>query len=180
MPPKKASDWIRTFDIMVGLLTVILSVYVLIYPGLAVKTVIVILSIAFISIGIARIFVGFIAEKLSDKLRVVNILVGLILFLMSILVIMYNELTVIVLIFFLSISLLLNGVARIVLGGAIVEFPGFLRGLLILVGVMSIGLSFLIFISPGLGAVTLVFYLSIVLLFNGITRIVRGIVGKKI
>lgn len=178
--PKKPSGWLRTFDIIVGVIAIFLSLVVLLNPELTIATLIFILSITLIIIGIARILNGFLGEKLSDGLRAVNIFVGLLSFVLAFFVLIYIQLTTIVLIYLLSFILLLNGIARIVIGGAIDEFPGWLRGFLIVVGAMSIGLSFLIFLVPRLGAATIIIYLSLVLIINGITRIVRGATGRKI
>ena len=177
---KKMPSWLRAVNLIVGFITLLLSLVVLLNPELAITTIILVLAISLIIIGSVRIFIGFLDESLTDKLRAFNIFIGLITFILAFMVIVYSGLTTIVLIYFLAFSLLLNGLARFVIGGSVRKFPGWLRGFLILIGAISIVLSFLIFVYPELGTVTLVFILSIVLLLNGISRIARGLTGRRI
>jgi uncharacterized membrane protein HdeD (DUF308 family) len=177
---KKMSSWLRAANLIIGFIILLLSLVVLSYPGLAITTLIMILAIGLIITGSVRIFIGFMDESISDKLRGFNVFIGLLMFVLAFIVIIYNWLTTIVLIYILAFSLLLNGLARFVIGGAVKKFPGWLRGFFVVIGALSIVLSFLIFIYPGLGTLTLVYILSIVLLLNSMSRIARGITGKRI
>jgi uncharacterized membrane protein HdeD (DUF308 family) len=75
--------------------------------------------------------------------------------------------------------LLIHGIARVVIGGFAKVFSSWLRGLLVVFGLLTIVLSVLVFISPALGFLTLVIILSITFLLNGIARIVSGITGIR-
>ena len=83
------------------------------------------------------------------------------------------------LIYILSLALLLNGIARMAIGGFVRVFPGWLRGSLVVVGLLTIVLSVFVFLSPGVGFLALVLMLSFTFLFNGIARIVQGITGTQ-
>ncbi len=83
------------------------------------------------------------------------------------------------LIYLLSFALLVLGIARVVVGGFARIFPGWLRGLLVVVGLVTVVLSVFVFISPAFGLLALVFLLSISFLLNGIARIVSGITGVR-
>jgi len=119
-------------------------------------------------------------RKAPGWLRILGIIFGLIAIVLSIVVLAYPELAILTLIFILSTALLIIGIARVVIGGFSKVFPSWLRGLLLGVGLLTIILSFVVFISPAFGFLTLVFILSIVFLLNGIARIVSGITGVRL
>lgn len=179
MSETKAPAWLRAFDIIFGLIGVILSVVVLVYQELAILTMILVLSIVLIVVGIARIFGGIFAKYLSDGIRALNVGIGIVAIVLGIVALIYTELTTQVLIYILSFVLLLNGVARLVIGGLGRAFPKWLRGFFVVVGALTIVLSVIVFVSPGFGFLALVLLLSFTFMFNGIARIVQGIVGTK-
>jgi uncharacterized membrane protein HdeD (DUF308 family) len=152
---------------------------VLAYPKLAILTLILILSIALLVIGIARVFGGIFAKYLSDGLRAVNLIVGMLALLLGTVAILYPQFATQMLIYLLSFSLMLNGIARAVIGGFAQLFPRWLRGLLLAVGLITITLSFVVAVFPAFGFLTLVFILSITFLLNGIARIISGITGFR-
>jgi uncharacterized membrane protein HdeD (DUF308 family) len=84
-----------------------------------------------------------------------------------------------VLIYILSFALLLNGIARLVIGGFARALPRWLRGIFVVVGLVTIVLSVFVFVSPAFGFLALVLMLSFTFLFNGIARIAQGIVGTE-
>ena len=75
--------------------------------------------------------------------------------------------------------LLLNGVARLVIGGFGKAFPKWLRVFFVVVGLLTIVLSVVVFVSSEFGFMALVLMLSFTFMFNGIARIVQGITGTK-
>ncbi|MCJ7804462.1 hypothetical protein MUP35_01880, partial [Patescibacteria group bacterium] len=94
----KAPGWLRAFDVVFGLIAVVLSVVVLAYQELAILTMIFVLSIALLVTGIARIFTGIFAKYLSDKIRALNFGVGMVDMVLSIFALLYTNLTTQVLI----------------------------------------------------------------------------------
>jgi len=179
MSEMKAPSWLRALDVVFGLIAVILSIAVLVYHDLAIPTLIFVLSIALLIIGIARVFGGIFAKYLSDGLRAFNVGTGILALVIAIVALLYPELATKVLIFLLSFALLLHGIARVVIGGFAKVFPSWLRGLLAVVGLLTIILSVVVFISPAFGELTLILILSITFLLNGTARIASGITGIR-
>ncbi len=179
MSRMRAPGWFRALDAVFGLIAIILSVVVLAYPELAILTLILILSVGLLVIGIARIFGGIFAKYLPDGLRIINVGVGALAVILAIVAILYPQLAAQMLIYLLSFALMLNGIARVVIAGFVKAFPGWFRGLLLLVGALTIVLSVVVVISPAFGFLTLVFMLSIAFLLNGIARILSGITGIR-
>jgi uncharacterized membrane protein HdeD (DUF308 family) len=175
----RAPGWLRALDIVFGLIAITLSVVVLVYQDLAILTMIFVLSIVLLVVGIARIFGGIFAKYLSDGMRAVNVGIGILALILGAIALLYTDLTTQVLIYILSFALLLNGIARLVIGGFARVFPRWLRGFFVVVGLLTIVLSVFVFVSPGLGFLALVLMLSFTFLFNGIARIVQGITGTQ-
>lgn len=175
----RAPGWLRALDIVFGLIAIILSVVVLVYQDLAILTMIFVLSIVLLVVGIARIFGGIFAKYLSDGMRAVNVGIGILALVLGAIALLHTDLTTQVLIYILSFALLLNGIARLVIGGFARLLPSWLRGLLTVVGLLTIILSVVVFVSPAFGELTLVLILSITFLLNGIARIVSGITGIR-
>ncbi len=175
----KAPNWLRAFDIIFGLISVITSVVVLAFQNAAILTLIFILSLVLLVVGVARIFGGIFAIYLSGGMRALNVGIGIIAISIGITAIVYTDLTTQLLIYIISFALLLNGVARLLIGGLIKVFPKWLRGFFIVVGFLTIGLSFVVFVYSELGFLALILMLSISFMINGIARIVQGIIGTK-
>ncbi len=83
MSEMKAPGWLRALDIVFGLIAIALSIVVLLYPELAILTLIFLLSVALLIIGIARIIVGIFAKYLSDGLRAINAGTGILVLILS-------------------------------------------------------------------------------------------------
>jgi uncharacterized membrane protein HdeD (DUF308 family) len=175
----KAPSWLRALDIIFGLIAVILSIMILVYQELAILTMILVLSIALLIVGIARVFGGIFAKYLSDGLRAINVGTGILSLVLAIVAMLYTDLATQVLIYLISFALLLHGIARIVVGGFCKVFPSWLRGLLAIIGLLTIVLAVMVFVSPTLGELTLILILSITFLLNGMARIVSGITGIR-
>jgi uncharacterized membrane protein HdeD (DUF308 family) len=179
MSETKAPGWLRAFDIIFGLIAVILSVVVLAYQELAILTLIFVLSIVLLVTGIARIFTGIFAKYLSDGVRALNFGIGLVAIVLGLAAMFYTNLTQQVLIYILSFVLLLNGVARLVIGGFGRAFPKWLRGFFAIVGILTIILAVVVFVYSEFGFLALVLMLSFTFMFNGIARIIQGITGTQ-
>jgi len=173
----RAPSWLRFFDIIFGLISVILSFIVLAYQEFTILTLLFILSFVLLVLGIARVFGGIFAIYLTGKIRALNVGIGLVGIVISILALIYPDRTIQFLIYIISFALLLNGVARFVVGSLAKAFPKWVRGLFIAIGLVTIGLSVVVFVYSELGFLALVLMLSVTFMFNGLARIVQGIIG---
>jgi uncharacterized membrane protein HdeD (DUF308 family) len=162
-----------------GAISIILSIAILTHPGIAVYTIILMLSIALLIIGIERIATG-IAPLPSRSSRIANIGLGVIAIAISLAVISFPVFTAGLLVTLAAISLLFVGIARIVQGVRNKDAPGWSRGFMVGVGVLSIAVSLLVIAHPiSFGVVLLGLMISIALLINGIQMIALGIGGRQ-
>ena len=79
----------------------------------------------------------------------------------------------------LALGLLFIGVARIVHGIFDKQTSKWSRIFLVAVGILSIGISLMVFINPFFGLFILTFMLAVNLLIIGIESIVHGVSGKR-
>ncbi len=113
-------------------------------------------------------------------MRVLNIIVGLAALTLGIVVVIFPDLGIEILIFILAIGLMLQGIARITVGGSDTDLPTWFRSILIILGVLSIFLSFIVIVFPTLGYLSLIFLLAWGFLLTGIGRIAVGVSGYMI
>jgi len=178
----KTPNWLRILQISIGAISIILSGYVLAYPGLAIFTAVQILSIVLLIVGIERIAVGtFSPYHKKSSSRFSNIGLGVLVIAFSILVMVFPLFSVLFLIFLGGFALLFNGIARIIQGVGGQGISRWSRAFLIGVGVLSIAISGLIIAHPiGFGVRLLALIMSLVLLINGIEMVAIGTVGRRI
>lgn len=107
----------KILKFMTGLLAIIMSITIIliivINPMFSIVFLINLLGYTLIIIGIVRIFIGIMIEKYPKKYRFVLILVGIICFVFAFLVLVFPTFGYFLVVIFLSISLLVNGIARI-------------------------------------------------------------------
>jgi uncharacterized membrane protein HdeD (DUF308 family) len=58
-----------------------------------------------------------------------------------------------------------------------ISLPGWARTLAVIVGILSLIAGFLVLIFPGLGILTVVYFLAFALIFIGVERLAAGITG---
>jgi uncharacterized membrane protein HdeD (DUF308 family) len=170
-------NWMRGLDIIIGSILVIAGIWIMIDISLIVLTMLFIISFALIFAGIGRLIRAATSEGMKPLSRIMNLLAGAIAIILSMLVFIFPGLSLFLLIGFVAISLILIGVARIIIGGQEDILSSWMRGLNIIIGILSIGLGFLAMLFPGFGFLTAIFYISISLITNGFTRILSGLVG---
>lgn len=177
---EKMPSWIRTAEVILGLVSLLAGVYVLVYPLVAVFTLIVLLAVGLILLGSRDIVLGAMGKFLPGWLRAGNIILGVLAFVLSVVVISEPGFAVRTLVLLLYVVLFVRGVAGISLGAAGKQFSSLLRGLSAGVGVLSIILAIVFLALPALAVDTLIILLSLGLLITGLESIAAGVIGRKI
>ena len=177
---EKMPGWTRTAEIILGLVSLVAGIWVLAYPGLAVLTLILLLSIGLIFLGWRDVVVGVMGKFLPTWLRAADIVFGILAFVLSVIVIFSPGVAVTTLAVLLYFALFVRGVAALSMAGAARMLPPRLRAASAAVGVLSIILALVFLVFPGLAIGTLIFLLSIGLLFVGIEAIATGVIGREI
>jgi uncharacterized membrane protein HdeD (DUF308 family) len=175
----KSPSWLRFVQIGLGAISIILSIIILTYPGIAIYTIILLFSVALLMVGFERIAMG-IAPSPSRSSQLTNIGLGALVVAFGIVVMSFPIHTAEFLILLGALALLFNGIARIVQGLINKDMSRWSRGFLVGVGALSIAVSALVVIHPlTIGLTLLALSISIALLINGIQMITVGIGGKQ-
>ena len=207
MNTRSPPTWFRILQIGIGAISVILSMLAIAYPGLAVFSIIVLISIVLLIIGIERVIIGMLSysRPYPDEQQSVstsffssffigrrsspftNIGLGIIAIALAIVALAFPLIATGILIALVSFGLILTGTARIVQGLAIRYYDKTRRSiskwykvLTIGIGVLSIILAVIIIVSPSLGIFFLALVLSVALLMHGIEMIILGITGRRL
>ena len=84
---EKMPSWTRAAEIILGLVSLVAGVIVIIYPGVAFLTLILLLSIGLIFLGWRDILIGALGKMLPTWLRAADIILGVLAFVLSVVVI---------------------------------------------------------------------------------------------
>jgi uncharacterized membrane protein HdeD (DUF308 family) len=179
MSKVKIQVWLGVLDIVLGLVSVLLSTIVLTYPGLDILTLVLMLAGALLVIGLARVIFGAFGDNFPDWLRTVNVVAGLFEIAVTLTCVLFPQSITQTLIQLLSFALLVHGAISILVGRFAADLPSLPRALLMLFGLSSVALSVAALISMPLGFLTLVYMLSIGYLLNGIAEIMLGVTGIR-
>jgi uncharacterized membrane protein HdeD (DUF308 family) len=169
----------RAFEIILGIVAIAISVLTLVYPELALVTIVFLFGVALLVIGFLRLGTSAFSKGLPDSARAANAIIGVIAVIIAVVVLFYPELATLTLILLLAIGLLIYGVGRIAFGGVASALQGWLRALLILMGFLMIIFAIIVIIYPAVGVVTLAIFISIGFLFIGIDSLASGIAGAS-
>jgi uncharacterized membrane protein HdeD (DUF308 family) len=172
------SKGIRILQIIVGIIAIALSIAVIVNPGFGIEFLVFLLSITLLVAGIERVSMGFL-PYITKSSRITNIVLGGLAIALAIIVIAFPIFTIGLLVTLLALGLLFIGIARIVQGIFAKQTSKWSRAFLVGVGILSIGISFMVFINPVVGIFILTFMLAVNLLIIGIESIVHGISGKR-
>lgn len=176
MLSQKSPGWLRAVQIGLGALTIALSIFALASPAITYISIIWILAIVLFFVGIEQIIVGIFSP---GKSRWTNIGLGILVLIFAGLAISYPVATALIIIIFIGIAFLINGIARIIEGFS-GRHSGVSRAFLIGVGVLAIVLSIAVLVSPYFGAVLAGIIIAVGLLITGIQMVVSGIKGRRV
>jgi uncharacterized membrane protein HdeD (DUF308 family) len=171
------SDWVRALRVIVGFIAIAASLVVLTFPGLSLITLLFLLSFALFFLGIARIAHSVKAKLWSKGLRALYAIAGILALILGAVVLAFPVFGIAALVFLLALALLAYGIVSLVVGGSAAAslVSKWKRALLVIVGALSVIFSLTVLLIPGIGLVTLVVWLSISFLLNGIESIIAGI-----
>lgn len=160
-----------------GAIIIVLGLVTIVNRQLATLFALIILGVSLLLLGVTQIFVGFYIKEEVKHLRILKIAFGILLISLAIIVIAIHSLGVGVFIILLASAMLANGILRIII--AIVEknLPNWYVVLSTLVAVITIFFGILTLIFAKYGAFTLIILLSIIFIFDGLTRIMYSMIN---
>ena len=176
MNESKSPGWKRTVEVGLGVLAIILSVLVLVHPGITIVSIMYIAGIILIVVGIEKIISGLFV---ANKSRWGAVGLGVLAIIFGSIAVGAPVSTAVFVIFMLGFGLLFLGISHVVYGIGRSQSPGWAIGFSIGAGALAIAISFLVMASPFAGAVFVSIFLGIALIIIGIEIIAVGVTGRR-
>jgi uncharacterized membrane protein HdeD (DUF308 family) len=164
--------WLRTVLVIFGLVAIAASIFVLTVPGIALLSLVFLLSFSLIFVGLSRLARGISLSALSRGHRILDILAGLLGIAIGMIVFLFPLLGLSTLVVILAFGTVFCGIASVAIGVSVSRFTRGVRALALLAGILAIILSVIVLVSPAVAILTLIFLLSVAFMVNGIESIV--------
>ena len=164
--------WTRALLVVFGLVAIAASIFVLAVPGIALITLVFLLSFSLVFVGLSRIARGISLSALSRGHRVLDVVAGLLGIVIGIIVFLFPLLGIGTLVFMLAFGTMIYGIVSVAIGASLSRLTKGVRALVLLAGILAILLSVIVFVSPAVAILTLIFLLSVSFMVNGIESIV--------
>jgi uncharacterized membrane protein HdeD (DUF308 family) len=164
--------WSRALLVIFGLVAIVASIFVLAVPGIALLTLVFLLSFSLLFVGLSRLARGISLSKLSKGHRVLDVLGGLLGIAIGIIVFLFPLLGIGTLVFMLAFGAMIYGIVSVTIGASVTQLARGLRALVMLSGFLAIILSVIVLVRPAVAILTLIFILSVSFMINGIESIV--------
>src|SRR5919202_4416072 len=169
-------NWLRVLRIGIGAISIALSLMAIAYPGLAIETAVIVLSIILLIIGIEQIAGGMFHYR---NQRVAHVGIGILVIGLAIAAIAFPVFAALVIITLVAVALLFSGISNILAGIGHRSDPGWSRGANIGVGAVCVVISGIALISPFFGALLVAVMLAVALLIYGMRLIALGVSGGR-
>lgn len=171
--------WVRTIQIGIGSLVIILSILAVAIPEIEPFMTITLIAVTLSIVGIENIFTGIILPSLSKKSRITSIALGAAILGFGIFTISNPVASLKFLILIIGIALLINGIVRILNSRSNQSSKNGYQIIKLATGIVSIALGIFVLAAPEIGFILLVIAIVIALVIQGIEIITSGIRGKK-
>jgi uncharacterized membrane protein HdeD (DUF308 family) len=175
----KDSVWRMLF----GIALVVFGLIALVLPGWTAATLVIVVGAFLIAAGIFLILGGAMGKEMKGGKWVI-VLEGILSLIIGILFIVLPGMSLVALLYLFAAWMLIWGVLELVAGFVVpVNIPLMMgkhsKVLLILMGILSIVVAFLLFVYPGDGIIALVWVVAIYAIIIGVTSIVGAAAGTR-
>jgi uncharacterized membrane protein HdeD (DUF308 family) len=176
----RSPRWLRLLQVVLGLISIGLSIAVLASPASAIVTVVILISVVLFIVGIERIASGISAASTKISSSIVNIGIGVLVLILASVAMAYPLESAAFLIILGAIALLFSGIARLIHGFMDSNHAWWSRAALIFVGILSIVISLIVLAHPAsIGIPLLAFMLAVALIIIGIEMVALGVAGRR-
>jgi uncharacterized membrane protein HdeD (DUF308 family) len=176
---KRSPAWLRTLEILAGVLVLAVAFFVLADSSFALTVLAYTLGIGLFILGLSRIFAGMYGLYFAPWFREINTGGGIIALVLGIVVIIDPQLAIGFLALLVALALLVVGIVEIVAAGFAKHLRVWIRGLIGIVGVLTVIPSVLVIFDSSLGQLGLAIIIAIVLVAVGVRDIAHGISGHR-
>jgi uncharacterized membrane protein HdeD (DUF308 family) len=179
MIEKISPGWLRLLEILAGVLVLVVAFFVLADSGFALYILAYALGVGLFILGLSRIFASVYGRYFAPWFREVNAGGGIIALVLGSVVIIDPQLAIGFLTLLVAFAVLVVGIVEIVAAGFAKHPPVWVRGLIGIVGVLTVILSVFLVLDSSLGQFGLAIIMAIVLVAVGVRDIAHGISGHR-
>jgi uncharacterized membrane protein HdeD (DUF308 family) len=176
---KISPSWLRLLEILAGLLVLVVAFFVLADSGFALYILAYALGIGLFILGLSRIVASVYGRYFAPWFREVNAGGGIIALVLGSVVIIDPQLAIGFLTLLVAFAVLVVGIVEIVAAGFAKHPPVWVRGLIGVVGVLTVILSVFLVLDSSLGQFGLAIIMAIVLVAVGVRDIAHGVSGHR-
>ncbi|MGO3885945.1 MAG: HdeD family acid-resistance protein [Mycetocola sp.] len=157
-----------------GIAALIVGILLTFFPASSLTAVAILFGVYFLVTGVVYIGIGAFASGASGSTRALNIVLGVLLFIVGVVAIKNIEATLLVIVLMVGIGWIVEGVLAITVSGRSGS-----RAWSIIFGIISILAGIVVLFAPGLSLVTLALVGGISLIVIGIAQIIRAFTFGK-
>ncbi len=172
MIEKRSPSWLRFLEILAGVLVLVVAFFVLADSGFALYILAYALGIGLFILGLSRIFASVYGRYFAPWFRIIALVLGSV-------VIIDPQLAIGFLTLLVAFAVLVVGIVEIVAAGFAKHPPVWVRGLIGVVGVLTVILSVFLVLDSSLGQFGLAIIMAIVLVAVGVRDITHGVSGHR-
>ncbi|TFH09089.1 MAG: hypothetical protein E4H14_05120 [Candidatus Thorarchaeota archaeon] len=166
--------WVSMLDDATGFIVIIVALAAILESSFSYIFALEILSFGLLVTGIAWIVWGMYLIRANRNARIFILLSGTIITALALVDFVFYSLPPEFLILFPAFGLVLIGISRIVLGIILGDVPLWIQMLQFLAGVLTLNLAAFVFIFTNAGFIPILALLVILLIANGLVRIIVG------
>jgi len=170
---------LRILEILAGLFVLAIAFFVLADSSFALTVLAYTLGIGLVVIGLSRIFASVYGRYFAPWFREINAGGGIIAVVLGIVAIIDPQFVIGFLTLLVAFALLVIGIVEIVAAGFAKHPPVWVRGLIGVVGVLTVVLSVFVILDSSLGQLSLALIMAVVLVAVGVRDITHGITGHR-
>jgi len=174
---KRSPGWLRILEILAGVLVLAVAFFVLADSSFALTVLAYTLGIGLFILGLSRVFASAYGRYFAPWFREINAGGGIIALVLGTVVIIDPQLAIGFLTLLVAFALLVVGIVEIVAAGFAKHPPVWVRGLIGVVGVLTVILSVFVILDSSLGQLSLALIMAIVLVAVGVRDIAHGVSG---
>ena len=168
MIEKRSPGWLRILEILAGVLVLAVAFFVLADSSFALTVLAYTLGIGLFILGLSRVFASAYGRYFAPWFREINAGGGIIALVLGTVVIIDPQLAIGFLTLLVAFALLVVGIVEIVAAGFAKHPPVWVRGLIGVVGVLTVILSVFVILDSSLGQLSLALIMAIVLVAVGV------------
>src|SRR6267378_6649349 len=165
---KRSPGWLRILEILAGVLVLAVAFFVFADSSFALTMLAYTLGIGLFILGLSRVFASAYGRYFAPWFREINAGGGIIALVLGTIVIIDPQLAIGFLTVLVAFALLVLGIVQIVAAGFAKHPPVWVRGLIGVVGVLTVILSVFVILDSSLGELSLALIMAIVLVAVGV------------